>query len=103
MNVVLTAPIPGVNIPSFPFAGAIFVGRCILFPLSNSLIVLLQSGISPCSLSFPFASAVKSSESFLSFFPFERANYARLPGVLQCSCPPFLPESCQDLRAKVES
>jgi hypothetical protein len=68
MKVVLTAPIPGVNIPSFPFAGAIFVGRCILFPLSNSFFVLLQSVFYPCSLCLLFASAVKSSESFLSFF-----------------------------------
>jgi hypothetical protein len=32
INVVLTAPIPGVSIPNFPFAGAILVGRRIQFP-----------------------------------------------------------------------
>jgi hypothetical protein len=31
MKVVLTAPIPGVRMPSLPFAGAILVGRSMGF------------------------------------------------------------------------
>jgi hypothetical protein len=34
MKVVLTAPIPGVKIPSFPFGGATLTGLRILFPQS---------------------------------------------------------------------
>jgi len=32
MNVVLTAPIPGVRTPSFPFGGAMLTGLRILIP-----------------------------------------------------------------------
>jgi hypothetical protein len=32
MNVVLTAPIPGISTPSFPFGGAILAGLRIQFP-----------------------------------------------------------------------
>jgi len=32
MSVVLTAPIPGVNTPNFPFGGAMLTGLRILFP-----------------------------------------------------------------------
>jgi hypothetical protein len=37
MNVVLTAPIPGVKIPSFPFAGAIFAGFSMQLPIHQDL------------------------------------------------------------------
>jgi hypothetical protein len=35
MKVVLTAPIPGVKMPSFPLGGATLAGLRILFPQSN--------------------------------------------------------------------
>jgi hypothetical protein len=37
IKVVLTAPMPGVNIPSFPFGGAIFPGFSIQLPNHKDL------------------------------------------------------------------
>jgi hypothetical protein len=47
MNVVLTAPIPGISTPSFPFGGAILAGLRIPFPPDRSMIlqpVFLERG-----------------------------------------------------------
>ena len=42
MKVVLTAPIPGVKIPSFPFGGATLTGLRILFPQSFVLQIFVS-------------------------------------------------------------